>query len=293
MHVPSATYRLQFSKDFRFSDARAVVPLLARLGISDVYASPIFRARGGSEHGYDVTDPSSLNPELGTREEFEGLTQALAEHSMGLVLDIVPNHMAVSEENKWWVDVLENGLGSPYAGFFGVDWGAEFALSEKDQIYLPILGDPFWKVLQWGQLKLAFDQRGLFVSYFTHHLPLDPATYGFVLNGAETPELEEADAAEWQRLMESIRLLPRRVATKWELVEGRLRAKEEIKQRLWEMFERLPSVRQHVNARLEKFNTPPTSPESDSPLEQLLDLQPYRLAYWRVAREKINYRRFF
>lgn len=292
MHVPSATYRLQFSKQFRFADAQALVPLLHRLGISHIYASPIFQARAGSEHGYDVTNPARLNPELGSREEFNSFTAALQHHGMGLVLDIVPNHMAVSEENEWWVDVLENGTGSPYSGFFGVDWGPDFTMAEMDQIYLPILGDPFWRVLEWGHLKVGFNERGFFVSYYAHHLPLDPATYNVVLNGSDAPVLDDEQSAEWQRILETIRLLPRRVATKWELVEGRLRAKEELKQRLWDMYQRVPAVKEYIDRRVSALNVP-AGPECDSPLEQLLSLQPYRLAYWRVAREKINYRRFF
>ena len=122
LRIPTATYRLQFNKRFRFEDARDLVPYLQQLGISDLYASPIFKARRGSSHGYDVTDPTRLNPELGTETDFEALVRELRNHKMGLLLDIVPNHMAASTENPWWMDFLDKGKESHYAGFFDSDW---------------------------------------------------------------------------------------------------------------------------------------------------------------------------
>jgi (1->4)-alpha-D-glucan 1-alpha-D-glucosylmutase len=132
LRIPTATYRLQFNQGFRFEDARTLVSYLHRLGITDLYASPILKARKGSTHGYDVTDPSRLNPELGTEEEFEALVQELRGYGMGLLLDIVPNHMAASPENPWWADVLENGQDSPYAAFFDINWNPpDSALKNK------------------------------------------------------------------------------------------------------------------------------------------------------------------
>jgi (1->4)-alpha-D-glucan 1-alpha-D-glucosylmutase len=124
LKIPAATYRLQFNQQFRFEDARVLVPYLNQLGISDLYSSPIFRARPGSSHGYDVTDPTCLNPELGTETNFEELVKELKSHEMGLLLDIVSNHMAASPDNSWWMDVLENGVCSPYAAYFDIDWNA-------------------------------------------------------------------------------------------------------------------------------------------------------------------------
>ena len=122
LRIPFATYRLQFNRRFRFEHARDLVPYLHRLGISDLYVSPILKARKGSSHGYDVIDPTRLNPEFGTRTKFDALVQELKDHEMGLLLDIVPNHMAASPENAWWQDLLDKGRGSPYAGFFDTDW---------------------------------------------------------------------------------------------------------------------------------------------------------------------------
>ena len=154
MRVPVATYRVQFNKDFRFADAEAIVPALQRLGISHLYASPIWAARAGSTHGYDVIDPNRLNPVLGSREDFDSLVAALRGRGMGMIVDIVPNHMAASPENAWWMDVLENGAASRYAAHFGINWGAvEQVLGDK--IFVPILGKPYGAALDAGELRLA------------------------------------------------------------------------------------------------------------------------------------------
>src|SRR5215470_10927565 len=133
MKIPISTYRLQFSRDFRFSDALRIIDYLHELGISDLYASPILKARAGSTHGYDVIDPNQLNPELGTEQEFDELCRALQARDMGLILDIVPNHMAASMDNPWWFDVLEKGEESLYSPFFDVNW-------QSKKVLLPILG---------------------------------------------------------------------------------------------------------------------------------------------------------
>src|SRR5688500_5566891 len=151
MRVPVATYRVQFNADFRFCDALAIVPHLHRLGISHLYASPIWAARSGSTHGYDVVDPNRLNPVLGTREEFDALAGALRSRDMGLIVDIVPNHMAASPENVWWMDVLENGAASPYASYFGINWGA-VRQSHGEKIFLPFLGAPYGAALENGEI---------------------------------------------------------------------------------------------------------------------------------------------
>jgi len=168
LRIPVATYRLQFNGQFSFEDAQALVPYLSRLVISDLYASPIFKARQGSTHGYDVVDPSRLNPELGTAADFDALVRKLKEHGMGLLLDIVPNHMAASPENLWWMDLLENGLCSPYAAFFDIDWSAF-----GNRILLPILTRPYEKALENQELTLTLEDAGLFVQYNGYRLPLD------------------------------------------------------------------------------------------------------------------------
>ena len=122
LRIPFSTYRLQFNAQFRFSDAEAIVPYLHALGISDIYASPYFKARAGSLHGYDILDQNSLNPEIGSVDEYEALVAEVQRRDMGQILDIVPNHMCIEGKNAFWLDVLENGPSSPYANFFDIDW---------------------------------------------------------------------------------------------------------------------------------------------------------------------------
>ena len=184
--VPRATYRVQLHAGFGFAAATALVPYWAELGISHLYTSPILGARPGSQHGYDVVDHGRLNAELGTREDFDRLVDALHAHGMGLLVDIVPNHMGVlGGDNAWWLDVLENGAASAHAAYFDIDWhAADPVLAGK--VLLPILGDQYGVVLESGELKLAFDaDHGYFtLGYFEHQLPIDPACYGPLLRRA-------------------------------------------------------------------------------------------------------------
>src|SRR3984893_3747335 len=159
--IPTATYRLQLNKDFRFADASKILDYLSQLGISDLYLSPILGSRKGSGHGYDVTDPTRIDPELGSDAEFENFQSELQKHGMGLVLDIVPNHMAASMENVWWMDVLENGPQSAFAGYFDIEWhpGSQ---DLDGKILLPVLGRPFGEVLDSGEVKLVFQEGKFF-----------------------------------------------------------------------------------------------------------------------------------
>src|SRR5580700_11667469 len=168
--LPRATYRLQLNRDFTFAQAKAIVPYLAALGISHCYISPVLKARPGSLHGYDIVDHNSLNPEIGTAEDFDAFVTALHEHDMGLILDIVPNHMGVmGSDNTWWLDVLENGEASIYAGFFDIDW---HSLKEELQgkVLVPVLHDHYGAVLESGDLKLVFNAaRGEFCIQYRDH----------------------------------------------------------------------------------------------------------------------------
>jgi len=141
--IPISTYRLQFNHRFRFSDAKVIIPYLHALGIGDIYASPYFKAKEGSLHGYDIVDHNTLNPEIGTEGEYEEMILEVRRYGMGQLLDIVPNHMCVaSSENAWWMDVLENGPSSIYSDFFDIDW--EPVKKElKGKILIPILGDQY------------------------------------------------------------------------------------------------------------------------------------------------------
>ena len=185
-NIPRATYRLQLNRDFTFNQASRVVPYLSSLGISHCYISPFLKARSGSMHGYDIVDHNSLNPEIGTPEEFDRFVEKLHQHGMGLILDVVPNHMGVmGADNVWWLDVLENGESSIYANFFDIDW---YPLKDElhGKVLVPVLHDHYGAVLESGELKLVFHpERGEFdISYRGHRFPVNPREYPRILEPA-------------------------------------------------------------------------------------------------------------
>jgi len=292
--VPTATYRLQLNHEFGFAQARAIVPYLAALGISHVYASPYLKARRGSLHGYDIVDHNALNPELGTREDFNAFIDSLHAHGMGHILDLVPNHMGVGGgDNAWWLDVLENGPASPYADHFDIDWHP--AKDElRGKVMLPFLGDHYGTVLEDGELALQFDSsRGEFsVYYHTHRFPIDPSTYPCVLQ-RRLNELPSVAAAQVQTLIEHFEGLPSRSDMRPDARSRRTREAVLAKRRLSDLCREQPAIAAFVQANLNHFNGEPGRPESFDPLHRLLEEQAYRIAYWKVASDEINYRRFF
>ena len=217
--IPRATYRLQLHRGFTFDDAARIAPYLEKLGVSHAYCSPVLRARAGSLHGYDVVSHREINPELGGREGFERMAAALRARGIGIVLDVVPNHMCIGADNAWWLDVLENGPMSEYARYFDIDW-EPIDPDLRGKVLLPVLGEPYGEALARGELKVAPDPRTgkLEARYFDHRFPLHPGTLS-----ATSPE---------------------------------------------------------------GLNSPDR-------LHELLERQAYRLAYWKVASDEINYRRFF
>jgi (1->4)-alpha-D-glucan 1-alpha-D-glucosylmutase len=295
---PESTYRLQFHAGFTFRDARDLVPYLHDLGVTDCYASPYLKSRPGSKHGYDISEHRTLNPEVGTPEEYDAFVAALREHGMGQILDVVPNHMGIAgNENVWWNDVLENGPSSPFAGTFDIDWySAKADLHEK--VLLPFLGDPYGKVLEAGQLCLGYEAGAFHVHYFERRFPVGPCTYARILVHA-LPELGQqlGDTSEpfieYQSILTAITHLPPRNATDPVHVAERHREKEVIKRRLAALAEASPAVTEQVARVLERFNGRPGDPHSFDLLDDLLNHQAYRLSYWRVAADEINYRRFF
>jgi len=293
LRIPVATYRLQFNKQFRFEDVQTLVTYLYRLGISDLYVSPILKARTGSWHGYDVTDPSQLNPELGTAEEFETLVQIIKQHDMGLLLDIVPNHMAASPENQWWMDVLENGICSPYAGFFDIDWSAF-----DNRILLPILTRPYEKSSRNQELTLALEGDGLFIQYDDYRLPLDVKSYRLILS-YRLDNLEKAlgagnpDFRRLKQFLDVMEQLPSCASPDHEKTDERYRERQAIKKGLWHMVNTSPQVKAFLLENIAHFNGKKGEPESFELLDRLLEQQTYQLAFWKTAYEQINYRRFF
>jgi (1->4)-alpha-D-glucan 1-alpha-D-glucosylmutase len=295
--TPLSTYRIQLHKGFTFQDAKAVVPYLSRLGVSDLYASPYLRATPGSTHGYDCVDHQHLNPEVGSSEEHAALCGALRDQGMGQVLDVVPNHMGIERFNALWFDVLENGPSSLYAKYFDIDW-APVKVELRDKVLLPILGDQYGIVLERGELKLGFRDGAFFIHYYDHLLPLAPRQYANVLR----PGLEELEARlgptsphliELQSILTAIEHLPARTETERRKVIERNREKEVIKRRLRMVVEISPEVAAFVAARVEACNGTPGNARSFDTLDSLLAGCSYRLAHWRVAGEEINYRRFF
>ncbi len=297
LRVPVATYRLQFNRGFRFDDARALVPYLESLGITDLYASPLFMARAGSTHGYDVTDPTQLNAELGTAEEFEWLIQELKRYNMGLLLDIVPNHMAASPENAWWTDLLENGQGSHYAPYFDIDWRPVNG-AVADRVLLPILGAPYGSTLENQELVVGLDEDGFYVCYYETRLPIQPKSYRLVL--AHRIDTVKATLGKSHPafqalvdLIDTIQRLPGRQANHWRKAGRRHGDEEGVKQRLWHLYVSHPEIRAFLDENVRIFNGSKEDPNSFDLLDQLLGDQAYRLRFWPVARDQMNYRRFF
>jgi (1->4)-alpha-D-glucan 1-alpha-D-glucosylmutase len=300
-HRPESTYRLQFHKGFRFQDARAIVAYLADLGVADCYASPYLKARPDSQHGYDITDHRQLNPEIGGDDDYQAWVAALKDHGMGQVLDVVPNHMGImGNENLWWNDVLENGRASPYAAFFDIDWNSAKP-DLHDKVLLPILGDPYGKALEALQIRLHYEGGAFGVHYFEHRFPVDPATYSRVLRH-RLDELEKELGAqaeafiEYQSILTAIAHLPGHEITEPAAVAERQREKEVIKRRLAGLTGSSEAVRAFIEANVQLFNGQANGrpePHRFDLLDDLLQAQPYRLSWWRVASDEINYRRFF
>ena len=291
MRIPRATYRLQFTEDFTFSDATDLVPYLAELGVSDLYASPYLKARPGSMHGYDVVDPTSLNPELGGEKEHGRLVETLEEHGMGQLLDIVPNHMGVASDNTWWSDVLEHGPASEYAPFFDIDW----CPSDKKELYgkvlLPVLGDHYRAALERGEIRLSFDEGTFWVNYYEHRYPIDPQTYPLILDGISLPG-EDENGSEIERLVTAFGDLPGRDATDEGNVAKRARNAANLKADLAAACSTSSGVMDAVDEIIHRLNEGLGDPRFER-LHRLLEAQAYRLTYWRVGSDEINYRRFF
>jgi (1->4)-alpha-D-glucan 1-alpha-D-glucosylmutase len=298
IHIPVATYRLQLHSSFRFHDAGALIPYLAALGITDCYTSPCLKAGPGSTHGYDICDHGQLNPELGGEAAFNAFCAALAARGMGLVIDLVPNHMGTDEvANAWWRDVLENGPCSPYAPFFDIDW-RPVKQELEGRLLLPILGAQYGIALERRELRLDFKCGGFVLRYFEHTLPINPRHSTRILLH-DLGQLETALGASSSELVEylsigtALRNLPGYTETDPARAAERHREKEVARQRLARLVASAPEVRQHIERAVQVFNGELGDPASFDRLHELLELQPYRLSYWRTASHEINYRRFF
>jgi (1->4)-alpha-D-glucan 1-alpha-D-glucosylmutase len=296
--LPRATYRLQFHAGFTFADAAAITDYLDSLGISHCYASSYFRAVPGSTHGYDVADPSRLNPEIGDERSHATWVETLRAHEMGHIVDLVPNHMGIARSaNPWWQDVLENGASSRYAQAFDIDWHP-LKPELEHKVLLPVLGDSYGAVLERQELKLAYEHGAFAVRYHEHVFPVAPGTYDRILEPEQDALVaalgaDSDEAAEFLSILTAIRHLPGRTELEPARIAERDREKEVIKRRLVALTERAPQALAHVERAVTTLNGVAGTPASFDALDRLLSAQPYRLSYWRVAAEEINYRRFF
>jgi (1->4)-alpha-D-glucan 1-alpha-D-glucosylmutase len=296
--IPVSTYRLQFNPSFTFLDAMKLVAYLNDLGITDIYASPCFKARKGSTHGYDITDPNTLNPELGGDKDFNGLATELKKYGMGFILDIVPNHMCIEDkDNLWWMDVLENGPCSSYANFFDIDWHPVKPELEN-KLLIPVLGDQYGSVLENQELNLVFEQGAFFVYYYEYKFPALPETYIDILNhvietGRSTLPPEDPHLTELLSIVTALRALPPYTEKEEARIVERRREKEIIKARLNELCNQSMTTRHIIDETIRLFNGTKGDPGSFNLLDKLLGRQVWRLSHWRVATDEINYRKFF
>lgn len=298
--IPRATYRLQLNADFDFSDATALVPYLAALGISDLYLSPFLKARPGSTHGYDIVDHGRLNPELGGDAAYARLCRAAEAAGLGQILDMVPNHMGVmGADNAWWLDVLEHGQAAAHADFFDIDWSGNTTVP-PGKLLLPVLGDSYGAVLEAGTLQLRLDAAAgtLAVWYHEHCFPLDPQSYPQVLaRHSQTLAArlvdEAALMAEYESLCSAFGRLPDRATVDAEQRAERRRDAAVLQRQLAALLARSADLGALVAEAVTAVNGSPGDPASFDELHHLLDGQAWRLAFWRVAQHAINYRRFF
>jgi (1->4)-alpha-D-glucan 1-alpha-D-glucosylmutase len=292
LRVPCATYRLQLGPGLSFDDAAEVASYLAALGISDAYTSPFLETSGSGSHGYDVADHGRLRAELGGEEAFARFADALKRLGLGLLVDVVPNHMGIAQaRNAWWQDVLEYGPASAYATAFDIDW-TPVKRELTDKVLLPILGDQYGHVLDAGQLRIEREGGRFRVRYYDTRLPVAPRSYARLL-GHRLDELGHALGMEHPAVLELKSLLTWFATLPLHADVGRRVSAEEGYKRLDALLHDSADVRDFVDRNVALFNGTPGDPRSFDMLDALLGEQVYRLAFWRVAGEEINYRRFF
>lgn len=280
--IPSSTYRLQLNAGFTFYDAAKICAYLRDLGVSHAYCSPYLQAAPGSMHGYDVVDHQRVNEELGGEQGHQEFCRRLDALGMGQVLDIVPNHMAIGPQNSYWRDVLENGPSSRYATWFDIDWqSAEVKLQNK--VLIPVLGDQYGKVLASGEIHIEFQNGEFRVRYMEHAWPLSPRSQAIILTSAAAHARDDTLGF----LADSLSRLPSPDASDPALVQERHRDKDVIYTLLKRLWGEQPQILTFISRTVEGINA-----DIDA-LDEILNQQNYRLAYWRTADQELGYRRFF
>ncbi len=306
LRIPVSTYRLQFNRLLPFSRARWIIPYLDELGITDIYSSSYLKSAPGSLHGYDLVRYDQLNPEVGTIEEYGLFTEELSRHGMGQVQDIVPNHMCILGDNPWWQSVLENGQSSPYASFFDIDWSPPFE-TLKGKVLLPILGEQYGKALEAGEIRLNFKEGGFFLTCYDNLLPVEPRSYEVILrhrlneldrdiHGGDIHGDAIQGSGPYEELMSVLTALghlPETSERDLGKKRERNREKEIIKRRLSALYGSSDDIRRFIDENINIYNGARGDPRSFDLLDSLISAQPYRLSFWGVATDEINYRRFF
>ncbi|HEX2867174.1 MAG TPA: malto-oligosyltrehalose synthase [Ignavibacteriales bacterium] len=292
MHIPRSTYRLQMNKTFTFGDAGNIVRYLSELGVSDIYSSPIMKAAKGSMHGYDVVDPNQFNPELGTEEDFDKLVEEYKKHKMGWLQDVVPNHMSYSSENQMIVDLLENGPNSRFFNFFDIEWNHPHA-SARQRLLAPFLGKYFQEVLEEGELQLKYDAEGFSIYYYDNRFPLKMESYSDIISFRMSSlqnrlGKNDPDVIKFLAILYILRSLPSS-----DEMDERYSQIKFVKGMLYELYSGNGVIREFIDENMRIYNGRKGVPESFNLMEKLLSEQYFRFAYWKVANEEINYRRFF
>jgi (1->4)-alpha-D-glucan 1-alpha-D-glucosylmutase len=294
----SATYRLQLTNKFGFADAEAITPYLHKLGISHIYASPVFEARPGSLSGYDTCDFSRISPELGGEEAFHSLVNALHRKGMGLIIDFVPNHMSAHPQwNRWWRSVLANGPSSSVSEYFDVDWNPVNS-NLHGKVLLAILGRQYGDVLESGEMRIAYRDGEFCLLYGDCNLPLNPRQMKVLLRhrwqeAREASGIGDATRQEFESILFHMDHIPSYQEAGLMARADRERETAIVTRRLIQAMQASPALRDHLGRVIEEYNGIPGRPESFDLLHELLEQQPYRLSYWRTAMQEINYRRFF
>ncbi|MFP4081853.1 MAG: malto-oligosyltrehalose synthase [Candidatus Aminicenantes bacterium] len=292
MRIPEATYRIQFNSGFNFSHAKRIIPYFKELGISDVYASPVFKAKKGSIHGYDVVDSNQINPELGGMAGLKKLFAETEKYQMGWIQDIVPNHMAFHPQNRMLMDVLEKGKSSPYFSFFDIDWNHPYE-SLRGRVLAPFLGRFYGECLESGEIRLAFSQGKMSVGYYDLIFPLNIRSYSQIfshkLNGLQKKISRRSPSLSgFLKLVDDLK--NRKLAKKDLYQQERIKS---FPRRLWDLYSKDGEIKNHIQAIIEDFNGKKGRAQSFDLMDNLLSDQFYRLSFWKVATEEINYRRFF
>src|ERR1700677_3110774 len=280
--IPSSTYRLQLHGGFTFDEAAKVADYLKLLGISHVYCSPYLQAAPGSTHGYDVVDHQRVNEELGGEDGHAGFCRRLSELGLEQVLDIVPNHMALGRKNRYWWDVLENGPSSRFATWFDIDWNSS-EVKLQNKVLIPVLGDQYGRILSAGQIKV--ERRGVTfqVRYADNLFPVAPRSLSIVL--AKAAQSASNDTLNF--VADSFLRLPSPESADHEIGLARHRDKTVIYDLLKRLCEEQPQVVAAIDRAVDQLNSDPDA------LDELLNQQQYRLAFWRTAGQELGYRRFF